>query len=462
MLYDLRDTIVAIASPAGGAARGIVRLSGPRVVSLIATAIDGLRSAETLTAAGPAVHRGTLRLSRWGRDLPAQVYLWPTARSYTRQPAAELHTLGSPPLLAAAVDEFCRHGARPAAPGEFTLRAFLAGRIDLTQAEAVLGVIDAHGEQQLAAALAQLAGGLADPLSRLRESLLDLLARLEAGLDFAAEDIELITAGEIAAELATAATQVERIAAQIGSRGESSDLVRIVLVGRPNAGKSSLFNALASAQAIVSDQPGTTRDYLTARLEFGGVPCELIDTAGVESDRDAITPQAQRQARVQAERAQITLLCLDGGEALDALRRDLSVSVESNAQIVVLTKHDLSGPRSGEIAAGFFASVPVVVETSTRTGRGLDVLRGHIAELAQSVAVGDSSSVAATAARAADSVRAAAEAIARARELNDQRGGEELIAAETRLALDELGKVSGAVTTDDVLDRIFSRFCIGK
>ena len=184
----------------------------------------------------------------------------------------------------------------------------------------MLGVIDAHGEQQLAAALAQLAGGLAAPLLGLRESLLDLLARLEAGIDFSAEDIEFITAGEIAAELAVAAGQVERIASQIGSRGESADVVRVVLVGRPNAGKSSLFNALAGARAIVSDQPGTTRDYLVARVDFGGVACELIDTAGVESGGDALAPQAQRQSRAQAERAQIKLLCLDGRSAPDALR----------------------------------------------------------------------------------------------------------------------------------------------
>ncbi|HEX4144551.1 MAG TPA: tRNA modification GTPase [Pirellulales bacterium] len=462
MLYDLRDTIVAVASAPGGAARGIVRLSGPRVVTLIAAAFNGLGSAENLAALGAAVHRGSLRLTHWNRDLPALVYLWPTERSYTRQPAAELHIIGSPGLLSAAVDELCRHGARPAAPGEFTLRAFLVGRIDLTQAEAVLGVIDAQGEQQLVAALAQLAGGLADPLFRLRESLLDLLARLEAGLDFSTEDIEFITASEITCQLAAATGQIERIAAQIGSRGESADVVRVALVGRPNAGKSSLFNALAGAQAIVSDEPGTTRDYLTARLDFGGVACELIDTAGVQSGGDALVPEAQRQSRAQAERAQITLLCLDGSVSPDDLRRDLLAAAENRAQTVVLTKHDLSGLPGGEIATEFYQLATVTVETSVRTGRGLDTLRRRIAELARGVAIGDGSSVAATAARAAHSVRAAADALCRARALNDRHEGEELIAAELRLALDELGKVSGAVTTDDVLDRIFSRFCIGK
>ena len=149
---------------------------------------------------------------------------------------------------------------------------------------------------------------------------MDLLARLEAGLDFASEDIELISDQEIAAELTAAAAALGRIVRQIGSRGESADLVRVVLVGRPNAGKSSLFNALAGATAIVSDQPGTTRDYLTARLDFGGVACELVDTAGVQAGGDPISPHAQRQAQAPSERAQITLLCIDGSCRTPILR----------------------------------------------------------------------------------------------------------------------------------------------
>jgi tRNA modification GTPase len=458
MLYDLRDTIVAIASAAGGAARGIVRLSGPDVIKLLTAAITRSDFSADVPSERATIYHGSLPLTHWGRELPVFVYLWPTARSYTRQPAAELHTLGSPPLLAAAVEELCRHGARPAEPGEFTLRAFLAGRIDLTQAEAVLGVIDAQGAEQLAAALAQLAGGLADPLGRLRGHLLDLLARLEASLDFAAEDIELITAQEIAAELSVATTQLDALSVQIGSRGEASDVVRVVLVGLPNAGKSSLFNALAGAAAIVSDQPGTTRDYLTARVDFGGIPCELVDTAGIESAGEGPSPHAQRHASEQAARAAIRLICLDA--AASSTDGASPTILDSDRQIAVLTKCDLAGSLvTDRQPAGLSGKA---VATSVRTSVGLDILRRRIGEAALSVTVGESSSVAATAARAAHSVRQASEALARTRSLNDHRAGDELIAAEIRLALDELGKVSGAVTTDDVLDRIFSRFCIGK
>ena len=246
-----------------------------------------------------------MHLDRLARDLPATLYLWPGSSSYTREPAAELHTLGSPPLLAAMVGQLGCHGARPAEPGEFTLRAFLAGRIDLTQAEAVLGIIDARGRRDLDVALEQMAGGLARPVAALRHSLLDILARLEAGLDFVEDDIEFITTAEIEAELNQITAQVNALTAQLGTRSRLDEAVRAVLVGPPNVGKSSLFNALTQSGALVSNTPGTTRDYLTARLDLAGIACELIDTAGVETalSADEIDRQAQDQTATQDEQA---------------------------------------------------------------------------------------------------------------------------------------------------------------
>ena len=407
MLYDLRDTIVAVASPPGGAARGIVRLSGPQVVSLVAAAIDGLG-----IGSRPSLHVGRRSTAArcdcaLARDLPALIYLWPTTRSYTRQPAAELHTLGSPPLLAAAVEELCRHGARPAAPGEFTLRAFLAGRIDLTQAEAVLGVIDAHGERATRRGLGttgRRAGR--STLGHLREALLDLLARLEAGLDFSAEDIEFITAGEIAAELTAAAKQVEQIAAQIG-------LVRRVGRGgprgagrSPQCGQEQLVQCLGRHQAIVSDQPGTTRDYLTARLDFGGVPCELIDTAGWS--RPA-TPSPRRPSGKRGSKPSVlkSRSCVSTAAHLPTSCVTIFCwCPRLSERIVVVTKHDLPRQQTDQAAPEFLSLGSRPVETSVYTGHGLDALRQRIAETARTVSWGDGSSVAATAARAAHSVAA--------------------------------------------------------
>ena len=196
---------------------------------------------------------------------------------------------------AALLEAICRAGARLAEPGEFTLRAFLAGRLDLTQAEAVLGVIDAHGNDELQTAVEQLAGNLARPLHQLRDELLTLLAELEAGLDFVEEDIEFISPDELTARLQAIASQLAAVAEQMSSRLTAAPSRQIVLLGPPNAGKSSLFNALANrfgvahqanASAIVSNIRGTTRDYLTTTVELDGARCELIDTAGIEAQTD--------------------------------------------------------------------------------------------------------------------------------------------------------------------------------
>jgi tRNA modification GTPase len=268
MSYPLDDTIAAVSSPPGGAARGIVRLSGPKVLACLE---DIFRPSPEHKRGFPptatAIVAGTLQISGINSPIPSDVYVWPDRRSYTGQPAAEIHTLGCQPLLQRIVGELSAAGARPAQPGEFTLRAFLAGRLDLTQAEAVLGVIDAADPAQLDVALAQLAGGLATPLNGLRDALLELLAHLEAGFDFADEDLSFIDREQLDAQLADAAQVVDRVARQMGTRSESTMLSRVVLVGRPNTGKSSLFNALATrAQALVSRQAGTTRDYVTAEL----------------------------------------------------------------------------------------------------------------------------------------------------------------------------------------------------
>jgi len=460
MTYDLESTIGAVASPAGGAARGIVRVSGPQAVA-VAGACFETDAGQPLNARGPTVYAGHALAG--ALRLPCDMWLWPTSRSYTGQPTAEFHTVGSPPLLEALLAALCQAGGRLAGPGEYTLRAFLAGRIDLTQAEAVLGVIDAQGQAALTTALEQLAGGLGRPLSALRGRLLDLLADLEAGLDFADEDLEFISADRLSTELAAAAAEVAAVAHQLEARGTGTELPRVVLVGPPNAGKSSLFNALAGgAKAIVSDIAGTTRDYLSAVIECQGQRCELIDTAGQYddaahwdlgggngSDTAAIEQTAQHLAQRERSRASMLLECRNASELLDcrAERRELACP-----RILVYTKADLAEhDDSVELAAVF---------TSSRTGSGLAELRQRIAA-ALSSRGSESSGVASTAARCGDSLRRAQASLEQARQ-EAAGGAAELVSAEVRTALDALGEVVGAVYTEDLLDRIFSRFCIGK
>jgi len=457
-VYHTHDTIAAIASAPGAAARGIVRLSGPRVRDVL----QGCFAAEhPFSASRPTVEPGIVALPDSPlRTVPAEVYFWPTARSYTRQAAAEIHTLGAPPVLAAVLRNVCAAGARLAEPGEFTLRAFLAGRIDLTQAEAVLGVIDARGAMELRSALVQLAGGLARPLQEMRDALIDLLARLEAGLDFVEEDIEFISRDEIDDAIGRCQAGVAELRGQLSRRTRSDLLPRVGLWGLPNAGKSSLFNALVGdGAALVSEIAGTTRDYLQAELDLGPLRCQLIDTAGIESPggQTPIAAAAGELAAEQIEGCELRLLCIDASRPLQLWEQQALTANPESTRLVVWTKSDAVQ----QTAAGEQTSVFAGVVTSARAGRGIAELRQAIAARLMEQA-GRPSTFAMTAERCEVNLRLAAESLATAREINRAAAGDELVAAELHAAVAELGKVAGTVYSEDILDRLFSRFCIGK
>jgi tRNA modification GTPase len=477
-MHPLDDTIVAIASAPGGAARGIVRLSGPGVKQCLEACFRAKDGEEypkgwdkKYSIQFPAILEGDVILSSLHSPLPCEVYLWPEGRSYTGKTVAEFHTLGSPPLLDSLLKTLCSAGARLAEPGEFTMRAFLSGRIDLTQAEAVLGVIDAADPRQLQTALGQLAGGLAGPLHAIRDDLLELLAHLEAGFDFAEEDISFISAEQLDRQLTWASEQVAALLEKMSSRNLAETAAKAVFVGRPNTGKSSLFNALTKdGRALVSTMPGTTRDYLAAELDLDGVKCQLIDTAGIDSihstpfGRGEIDSAAQTAASEQHQQATIRILCLDAALKPNDWEYEQIEKSDPASTLIVLTKIDEVGQVSnlssiieqvGNLSYG-------LVATSSATGEGIDHLRKELREKIRMLGNDGGEVVAGTAARCRESLDTAGRCLKRARMLLENRAGEEFVAGEIRLALEELGRVAGAVYTDDVLDRIFSRFCVGK
>jgi tRNA modification GTPase len=465
-MYRTDDTICAVASPPGGGARGIVRLSGPQSHRIALGGYQGPPPSQLAIEdelSRPLSLRGEWRLDD-RLTLNGTAHCWPHGHSYTGQAMAELHLPATPPLLDATVAWACRQGTRLAEPGEFTLRALLAGRIDLAQAEAILGVIEAAGSRQLDVALRQLAGGLSTPIGRLRDRLLDLLAELEAGLDFADESLDLLDRREAVDLLEGIQHDVQRIADQMQSRHESTGGLVAVLVGPPNAGKSSLFNALLGRDAALVDAaPGTTRDYLVGRLDLGDVTCQLIDTAGgVDGTTAAAFDRlSARQTRQAEQTAQVRLLCVDSSEPLARAQHEQLQRLDPTRDSLVWTKADLAAAEHVDQSPATFVS------TSARTGVGLDALREHLRRQAIESAPCDGEVVAATAQRSADTIRSAAAAVARARlclwgDAGRSPVGDELAAAEIRTALDELARVVGAVYTEDMLDRLFGKFCIGK
>jgi tRNA modification GTPase len=442
MMLQTHDTITALATAPGPGARAIVRLSGPASATAVASLFT---ASEPVLPIRRVLLSGNVRLPGVPAPLPADLYLWPGPRSYTGQDMAELHTLSCPPLVDLLVGALLKAGTRAAGPGEFTMRAFLAGKLDLTRAEAVLGVIEAGNRTELKQALAQLAGGVGRPMQELRDDLLNLLADVEAGLDFAEEDLPFVNQEELLKRLAKALAQVTNVSRQLRQRAVSDRVFRVVLAGRPNAGKSSLFNTLGGA-ALVSPLPGTTRDYLVQRLDLGSVPVELVDTPGWQTGSGSIEEQAQALGREQAERADLVLLCL---------RADEPVSAEEAAVL-----HQEQPPVLGVATqCDRAAAPPGLLATSAVTGMGLDHLRQQLAAHAARQA---QPPLAPSLSRCSQHVEKCLECLRRAHAVVLYEDPPEILALELRGALDQLGAMVGAVYTDDLLDRVFSRFCIGK
>ncbi len=454
---DVEETIVAIASPAAPALRGIVRLSGYDVCAVLGRL--GVEAQSSPRA--PSRPRRFSSFIDVGPPLGpvmVDVMLWPTRRSYTGQPSAELHTFGSRPLLQALVDATLQAGARAARPGEFTMRAFLAGRLDLTQAEAVLGVIEAETRGSLDHALRQLSGNLSRPLERIRGVLLDLLADVEAGLDFVDEDIEFISEDELIARMTEMSRQLNSIAADLRTRSGGASRTVITLRGRPNAGKSRLLNALSRQDAaIVADVAGTTRDSVHVDAEICGHCVQLIDTAGIEETDSEVGLRSQQQADRASLDADIRLWCVDSSRddfaaAGAEIRGQRAVNTRHAIDLCVATKIDLA---NRPIVSGW-------IGTSAQTGEGIESLRTAIESAITARDRQETGSVLGTAARCGQSLSRASESIATAMRTASAGEGHEFIAAELRSAAEALGEVTGAVYTDDILDRVFSRFCIGK
>lgn len=457
-MWVLDDVIAAVASAPGPGRRGIVRVAGPDVQSVVEAMVhEGLGSyRENRPITRATRFEVTLDVHGLSTPLPAALLIWPDHRSYAGQPTVEIHTIGSPPILNAIVEDLVRRGARVARPGEFTLRAFLAGKIDLVQAEAVLGVIDADSTEQLQQALTQLAGGVSSKIRELRELLLIDLADLEAGLDFVEEDIEFVDREAMTSRLDAGVGLLARLEEHSRSRGRTTGRKSVVLAGLPNAGKSTLFNALAGREAaVVTAVAGTTRDWLTVTVDLGGVTIELVDTAGAEESVDLISTDAQNARIERLKQADVVVWCTAADSSDEQFQRDVAARHEAffalERIVAVATKSDRRE-----------SSPFAVISVSALTGSGLSELRELLQKWLEGLASDRGELLSSTLARCGESLSLARESLTRAAEFSRNHGGDELVAFELRRSLEALGEIAGVVYTDDLLDRIFSRFCIGK
>jgi tRNA modification GTPase len=458
------DTIAAVSTPPGRGGIGIVRLSGPLAASI---------AAQLVRLHQPLEH-GRARLadvldedagSDAGRIDEAMVTFFGAPHSYTAEDLVEIAAHGSPVVLELLLGRAVKLGARLAEPGEFTQRAFLAGKLDLTQAEAVRDLIAAQTLTQVRQAASQMGGALSRRVGPVKQALVELVALLEAGIDFAEDDVELTTQDEIASRIAALTPPLAALEASFARGRIVHDGLTLAIVGRPNVGKSSLFNRLVERErAIVTATPGTTRDTVSERISLEGIPLELVDTAGLrEGLREGLEEAEQlgiRRSREALADAALVVIVLDATQSLNDEEIRLLEAVEGRPALVAVNKSDLvrNLPEADRLLPDC-GDLPALA-TSALTGEGIPALRERILELATGGAAAEPGML--TSLRHQQAIAAALAALGDAAQANSASIPHEMILLDLYRALWALDSLTGQTTPDDILNLIFSTFCIGK
>jgi tRNA modification GTPase len=451
-------TIVAPATPGGTAAVSIVRLSGPEAFPV----------AMKLTTLSPAVvpRRTLLRSAVYGVGGEilddALVACFPAPHSFTGEDLVEVHLHGNPAVVEAVIRAACAAGAVPAEPGEFSRRAFLRGKMDLTQAEGLADLIAARTESAARAGLRQMQGGLRRAVGPLREQVVSLLAGLEAAIDFAEEDdVPVVTNAQLKERISEISSGLDVLLRSYEAGRRYRDGATVAIAGVANVGKSRLLNRLAGEErAIVHEIPGTTRDFLHAEVSVAGIPVLLVDTAGLRETEDPVEREGVRRSRDAIARADLTLFVLDGGRRAGEGDRTAYLEVAGRTHLVILNKSDLVSVESGEEFAG--EGRRGVLRVSAKTGEGIEALAALVAaELApEEGAILAQAPL--TRARHRIAVERALLALSRAVASVEEGLPLEFPAADVREASGALAELVGEVAPEEVLDAIFGQFCIGK
>lgn len=453
------DTIAAIATPAGAGGVGIVRISGEQAAPILGELVPDW----------PDEHPShKLRLSKI-RDLDgdlvdeALAVIMRAPKTYTGEDVVEFQCHGGPIILRRVLDAALESGARMADPGEFTQRAFLNGRIDLTQAEAVADLVNATNEAAHKLAMEHLQGSLGDTIEQHLELLMEAVTLVESAIDFSHEEhVYQIERDEVLERVDQVIEELEGLQARFDQGRRQREGVRVVILGPPNAGKSTLFNRLhGTDRAIVTEVAGTTRDFLEEEIQLSGVALRIVDTAGLRDTEDRVEAIGIERSRELRERADLVVWLVDRSVPMtDQLRRDLEDGLDGpKTDVVVLNKADLENRLSDRDQA-LIDRFDHVVETSLTEDQGFDELVDTLAALGEQMTSGEG--VLLSRARHLECVRRALESCRRARDAVKAEMDHEFIALDLREALDALGDIVGRVSTDDILNRIFAEFCVGK
>ena len=456
------DTIAAISTPPGPGAIGILRLSGPRAVEVAQASFRPLNKTPLSQHRPHELVYGDL-LDRDGQPIDRVLCTFSRGPvSYTGEDTAEFQCHGSPMVLSLGLEALFSRGARQARAGEFTRRAFLNGKLDLAQAEAVGDLLEARSREGARHAAGQLTGALSRRIGGVYSALVDVMAHFHAVLDYPDEDIDPFRMEELSHQLSQQESALRALAGSYRRGQYIRDGVPCAIVGRPNAGKSSLLNALVGFdRAIVTNIPGTTRDTVEERAELGGVTLRLIDTAGLRDSDDPIEQLGVERSRAAMEEAALVLLVVDGTEKPTQEDADLARTIAEAGKpfILVRSKRDLAGEHADELEA--LSQGAPTVSLSARTGEGLEELGQAVAALFPQGSE-DKAGELITNARQAEAAGRALNCVVRANQALSDGVTPDALLTDVEEALEALGELTGQSVREDVTDRIFSKFCVGK
>jgi tRNA modification GTPase len=452
------DTIIALSTPTGMGAIGVIRLSGPEAVSITEKVFEG---AELSAVPSHTLHFG---LIKDGNELIDEVVigLFKAPKSFTRQDVVEISCHGSPFVIQKIMQLLIKQGARPAQPGEFTMRAFLNGRFDLSQAEAISDLISAESEGAHHIAINQMRGGFSGELKVLRETLMNFASLIELELDFSEEDVEFANRKQLLELIAVLKKRIEKLCESFRLGNVLKNGVSTVIAGRPNAGKSTLLNTLLNEErAIVSEIPGTTRDTIEETLIINGITFRLTDTAGIRNTVDIIEKQGVERTMQKIQEAAIIIYLFDADEFFldEAIEDLLELTKDKNVTVLpVANKIDIEKDMD---YMRKFSEIGGLSFISAKKGTGIDALKKLLYETALAGA-NIHENVILSNARHYEALLATLQCLNDAKIAIDKKLSGELVASDIRLALNHLGEITGEVTTDDLLGNIFGKFCIGK
>jgi tRNA modification GTPase len=469
MKVHFGDTIAAIATPIGEGGISVIRISGPQAMAVADRVFKGGKELEGVGS--HTAHFGKV-IDGAGNivdEVVATVFVGPN--SYSGENTVEISCHGGILVTQRILRLLFEQGARYAEPGEFTKRAFLNGKLDLSQAEAVADLIHARSDTAYRASVLQLEGTLSDRIRQIRSKLVDSIGLIELELDFAEEDLEFVDRPKFRQSVQEVVVEINRMMESFGAGRIYREGVRVAIVGPPNAGKSSLLNALLETnRAIVTDIPGTTRDTIEESVTLSGIAFNLVDTAGLRETTDAVELEGVRRTQDEAQRSDIVMLVIDASEVAERIgKAKIGTFYESTAKsaarwVVVLNKSDLPIRTVEQVFK--LAGVPMEIQhvtVSARTGAGLKELQSTLVDVAFSGSISkEDASATVTNSRHYEALSRAKESLTLSLTSLEHNESGEFVAVDLRNALDCLGEITGEVTTEEILNTIFSKFCIGK